>query len=96
MDHLIAVKQGQLAIHFKHALDHKHHIRTTRVIFIKNKCHRVLERPWQNPFAEFGHLLAIAQHNRIFTDQIDTADMAVEINPDTGPVQPRRDLFDMG
>src|SRR5205814_7418574 len=40
-------------------------------------------------------LLVVAQHDRILADKIDAANMAVEINPDARPVQPRRDLFDM-
>ena len=45
--------------------------------------------PREGSLAEFGNLLAVAQHNGILADQVDTADMAVEIDPDTRPVQPR-------
>ena len=32
----------------------------------------------------------------VLADQIDTADVAVEVDAHAGPVQPRRDLLDMG
>ena len=41
-------------------------------------------------------MLAVFQDDGVFTDQINPADMAIEINPDEGPVKPRGDLFDMG
>ena len=96
MDHPVGIKQGQLAVNFKHPLDHKHHICTTRIIFVKNNGYRILQCPGQDAFTEFGYLLAITQHNGVFADQVDTADMAVQIDPDTGPVQARCHLFDMG
>ena len=77
MDHLIAVEQGELAINFKNALDYKHHIRAPCIIFVKDQCHRILQSPWQNALAKFCHLLAITQYNRILTNQIDTAYVAI-------------------
>ena len=41
----ILIEQGQLAFGFQHALDDEHHVRATRIIFVKHKGHRVLERP---------------------------------------------------
>ena len=96
MDHLVAVKKGQLAINLKHSLNNKHHIGTASVIFVEYQRHRILQRPRQNPFTKFGHLLAVTQHDRIFADQVDAADMAVKIDPDAGPVQACGNLFDMG
>ena len=86
VNHLIAIKKGQLAIDFENALNHKHHIGTASVIFIKYQRNRILQRPWQNPFAEFGNLFAITKHDGIFADQVNAADMAIQIDPDTGPV----------
>ena len=94
-DHAVLVEQGQLALLFEHALDHEHHVRAARVVFVEHQRHRVLQCPGQQAFAEFGHLQPVAQHDRVATDKVDTADMRVEINPHAGPVEPRGDLFDM-
>ena len=66
------------------------------VVFVEAQRHRVLQRPGQDAFAELGDLLAVAQHDRVLADEIDAADVAVEIDPDAGPVEARRDLLDMG
>ena len=50
----------------------------------------------QDAFAELGYLLAVLQHNGILADEVDTADVAVEIDADAGPVEAGGDLFDMG
>ena len=95
-DHPVLVEQGQLALDLQHALDHEHHVRTTGVVFVEHEGASVLQRPRQDAFAEFGHLLAVLQDDRVLADQIDTADVAVEVDADTGPVQPSRHLLDMG
>jgi hypothetical protein len=46
--------------------------------------------------AEFRDLHTVLDDDRVFADQIDTADMAVEVDADTRPVQPGGNLFDMG
>jgi len=53
----------------------------------------MLQRPGQDAFAEFRHLHSVAHDDRILADQIDTADMAVEIDADAGPVEMRGNLF---
>ena len=92
----ILVQQRQLTGDFQDALDNKHHIGATRIIFVKHQSDGVLQSPGQNTFLKLGNLLAVFQHNRVFADQINTADMAVEIDAHARPVQPRRDLFNMG
>ena len=92
----ILIQQGQLSLHLQHSLDHEHHIRTTRIIFVEGKTHRMLDCPWQNAFAEFRDLFSVLQHDRVLADEVDTADMRIEINAHTGPVQPRGHLLDMG
>jgi hypothetical protein len=71
---------------------------TSRIRWITNitSGRPALQRPGQDALAELGDLLAVAQHDGVLADKVDPADMAVQINPHTGPVQPRRDLFDMG
>src|SRR5215471_6070800 len=55
----------------------------------------MLQRPGQKPLAVFGHLLAVAQNDGVLADEIDAADVAVEVDADAGPVEPRRHLLDM-
>jgi hypothetical protein len=55
----------------------------------------VLQRPGQQALAILGHLLAVAQHDRVLADEVDAADVAVEIDADAGPVEARRYLLDM-
>ena len=95
-DHPVLIEQGQLAFHFQHALDHEHHIRAAGIIFVEHQGGWRLQRPGQQAFAELGHLRAVAQHDGILADQIDAADVTVEVDADARPVQPGRDLFDMG
>ena len=95
-NYAVLIEQGEAALCFEHALNHEHHIRTARIIFIKDKGNRMLQRPREQPFTELSNLLAIFQDNRVFPDEVDTADMAIEVNPHHGPVEPCGDLFDMG
>jgi hypothetical protein len=74
-DDLVLVEQGQLAVDLQHALDHEHHVGAAGVVFVEHQGRRVLQRPGQDAFAELGHLLAIAQHDRVLADQVDTAEM---------------------
>ena len=94
-DHLVLVEQRQLALDLEHALDDEHHVGAAGVVLVEHQRRRVLQRPGQQPFAELGDLLAVAQHDRVLADQIDAADVAVEIDADAGPVEARRDLLDM-
>ena len=81
-DHAILVEQGQLALGLQHALDDEHHVGPPGVIFVEHQRHRMLQRPRQQAFAEFGHLLAVLEHDRVAPDQVDAADMRVEVDPD--------------
>src|SRR5207249_2535154 len=56
----------------------------------------VLVGPRQDAVAEFGDLLAVLDDDRVLADQVDTADMAVEVDAYAGPVEPRRNLLDVG
>src|SRR3546814_11803313 len=55
----------------------------------------LLQRPVEQAFAKFGDLLAIAQHDRVAADEVDAADMRVEVDADARPFEACRDLFDM-
>ena len=81
---------------FQHALDHEHHVRAAGVVFVEAERDVVLQRPGQDAVAEFGDLLAVLDDDGVLADQVDTADVAVEVDAHAGPVEPRRDLLDMG
>ncbi len=95
-DHPILVEQGQLAFGLEHPLDDEHHIGTPGIIFVEYQSHRMLQRPWQQAFAEFGDLLTVLQHDRVTPHQVDSANVRVKVDPHRRPVQSRRYLFDMG
>ena len=95
LDHLVLVEQRQAAGRFQHALDHEHHVRAAGVVFVEAERDIVLQRPRQDAVAEFGHLHAFPDHDRILADEIDAADVAVEIDPHARPVEARRHLLDM-
>ena len=56
----------------------------------------MLQRPGQQALAELGHLLAVLEHDRVLADQVDAADVAVQVDADARPVEARRDLLDVG
>ena len=95
-DDAVLVEQRQLAFDLEHALDHEHHVGTAGIVFVEAQRHRMLQRPGQQALAELGNLLVVAQHDRVLADEIDAADMAVEIDADAGPIEPGGDLLDMG
>ena len=80
----------------EHALDHEHDIRPAGVVFVEHQRNRVLQRPREQAFAELGHLQSVAQHDRIAPDEVDAADVRVEVDADARPVEPGGDLFDVG
>ena len=80
---------------FEDALDHEHHVGAACVIFVEDQRHIVLVGPGQDALAELGHLLAVLEHDRILADEVDAADMAVEVDADAGPVEARRNLLDV-
>src|SRR5690606_3865802 len=47
-------------------------------------------------FAELRHLLPVLDHDRVLADQIDAADVAVEVDPDARPVEAGGNLLDVG
>jgi hypothetical protein len=53
-------------------------------------------RPRAGCRPEFGDLLAVLDDDRVLADEIDTADMAVEVDAHAGPVEAGGDLLDMG
>src|SRR6478752_9633766 len=96
LDDLALVEQRQPARSFKHALDHEHHVRAPCIIFVEAERNVILQSPRQNALANLGYLLAVLDDDGILADQIDTADVTIEIDANAGPVQPRCYLLDMG
>ena len=95
-DYPALVEQGKTARGFEHPLDDEHHVRTAGIVFIEHQRHIVLIGPGQNAVAEFRDLHPVAHDDGILADQVETADMAVEVDPHARPVEPRSGLFDMG
>jgi hypothetical protein len=95
-DDALLVEQSQLAGLLEHALDHKHHVGAAGVVLVEDQRDVVLQRPGQDAVLELGDLLAVLQHDRVLADEIETRDVAVEVDADAGPVEARRDLLDMG
>src|SRR3546814_19262223 len=51
---------------------------------------------WSSDVCSSDLLLAVAQHDGVLADQVDAADMAVEIDAHARPVEAGGDLPDMG
>ena len=66
------------------------------IVFVEAQRDIVLVGPGQDAVAEFGDLHAVLDDDRVLADEIDAADMAVEVDAHAGPVEARRDLLDMG
>ena len=71
-------------------------LRLKPVVLVEYQRRRVLKRPRQDALTKLRHLFAIAQHDRVLADEIDAADVAVQVDPDARPVESCSDLFDMG
>jgi hypothetical protein len=94
--HLVLVHQRELAVALQDALDDEHHVGPARVVFVEDQRHGPLQRPGHDAFLELGDLLAFAQHHGVLADEVEPADVAVEVQAHAGPVQPRRHLLDVG
>ena len=95
-DYPVLVDQGQFAVDLEHPVDHEHHVRPPDVILVEHQRRRRLQGPGQDPLAVLGHLLAVAQHDGVLAQQIDAADVTVEVDAKARPVEARRHLLDMG
>ena len=95
-DHPPLIEQRQPARHFKHALNDEHHVGPAGVILIEAQRYIVLYRPGQHAVPELGDLLAVLQYDRVLADEIDARNVAVQVDPDAGPVEARGDLLDVG
>ena len=95
-DDAALVEQRQAAGRFQHALDDEHHVRPAGIVFVEAERDIVLVGPRQDAVAELRDLLAVLDDDGVLADEVDAADMAVEVDAHAGPVEPRRDLLDMG
>ena len=95
-DDPVLIEQGQAAGGFEHALDDEHDVGAAGVVFVEHQGHVVLIAPGKNALAELGDLLAVLEHDRILADQIDAADVAVEVDANARPIEARGDLLDVG
>ena len=92
---LVLVEKGEPTFRFKDPLNDEHDIRPSGVVFVEYERHPVPERPRKNPLLEFRYLLAVAELDRILADQVDARNVAVQVDPDAGPVQAGGNLFDV-
>ena len=95
-DHAVLVEQREVPVRFQHALDHEHHVGTPGIVFVEADRHWLLQRPRQDAFAELGHLLAVLEHDRVLADEVDTADVAVQVDAHARPIEARGHLLDVG
>ncbi len=95
-DDPVLVQQGQTPLRLQHALDDEHHVGAARVVFVEHQGDRALQRPRQDAFAEFGDLLAVLQDDGVLADQVDPADVGVQVHAHHRPLQARGDLLDVG
>src|SRR3546814_1250852 len=65
------------------------------IIFVKDQRDRMLKRPGKKAFLELRYLLSVFQDDGVPADQIDTADMRIEIDADAWPVKACRHLLDV-
>src|SRR5207247_3338615 len=94
--HTTLGEQSYSARGFQHTLNDKHHVGTARIIFIETQRDVVLVCPWQDAISELSHLHAVANDDGVLANQVDAADMAVEIHAYTRPVETSGHLLDMG
>src|SRR5215831_11518457 len=95
LDHFALVEQRKPSRCFQNALNDEHNVRAAGIVFVETERDIVLQRPRQNAFAKFGDLLTVFDDDGVFADQIDPADVAVEVDADARPVEPRSDLLDV-
>ena len=91
----VLVEERESAVDFQHPLDHEHDVGSTGIVLIEYQRRRRLQRPWQHAFPELGDLVAVTDHDGVPADEIDPADVAVEVDPDAAPVQAGGHLLDM-
>src|SRR5262245_3796899 len=94
-DHLALIEQREPARCLQYTLDDEHHVRSASIVLVEAERYIVLQCPRQNALAKFGYLLAILDDDGVLADQVDTADVAVEVDAHTRPIEPRRNLFDV-
>ena len=55
----------------------------------------MLQTPRQQALVELRHLLIVPQHDRVPADQVNSADVTVEIDADAGQFSREASLLDM-
>jgi hypothetical protein len=94
-NHAVLVEQGEPAIALKDALDHEHHVRAAGVVFVEDERDRPLQGPRHDALLELRHLQVVAHHDRIFSHQVEAADVTIQIDAHARPVEPGCHLFDV-
>ncbi len=65
------------------------------IVLVEDDGRRRAQRPGQDALLELGDLHAVLQLDRVLADQVDAADVAVEVDAHALPVEARRHLLDM-
>ena len=94
--HPVLIEDRQAALSLQHPLDHEHHVRPACVVLIEGERDGPLVGPGQDALPIFRDLLAVAKNDGVLADQVDAADVAVEVDADERPIQSGGDLLDMG
>ncbi len=95
-DHPVLVEQGQPPLRLQHPLDHEHDVGPAGVVLVEHQGDGPLDGPGQHALAELGDLLAILQDDGVLADEVDPADVGVQVHPYQRPVQPGGHLLDVG
>ena len=93
--HPVIVQQGEVTLGFQDSLNHEHDVWAAGVVFVKDNRAGVPHCPGQHAFAELGYLLAITQDDGVTANEVDPADVAVQVDAHQGPVQACGHLLDV-
>ena len=96
--HPVLIEDRQAALSLQqHPLDHEHHVRPACIVLIEGERDGPLVKPRAgDALPIFRDLLAVAKNDGVLADQVDAADVAVEVDADERPIQPGGDLLDVG
>ena len=93
-DHAVLVQQRQFALVLEDALDHEHHVRPAGVVLVENSATGRWIAHGRMP--SWNSVTCWPSRSTIASfDQVHPADLTVQIDAHTRPIQPRGNLFDV-
>ena len=96
MEDLILVKEREGSVCFEDALYDEHDVSPCGIVFVEAECDGISERPGEDSFEESGDLFSLFEDDSVPSDEVESADVAVEVDADARPVESGGDLFDVG